>query len=83
MKWWVYAIILILVGLGVWKHYITFDPLNLVVLALLIWTQFNATSQRQQLADLIVQNHKTSLAAQKALLDKLTEVRAEVRRSKT
>ena len=82
MRWWIVALVFAGLGVGFYKHYVTLDPLNLVVLAALFWTQWASMSRQQQIADLIQQAHKVSTQNQKALATKLDELKVEVKRSK-
>ena len=80
MKWWIALLLFAAIGFGLYKHYVAFDPLNLVVLAALIWTQFASMARQQQLADIMMKSQEVLTANQRAILDRVTNVQADVHR---
>ena len=80
MKRWVSLLILIALGFGVYHRYVTFDPLSLLIIVVLMWNNLVLMGHNQQLANLIQQSSRLIVDNQKAIFTKIDNVRADLRR---
>lgn len=79
MRWWVALVILVAIGLGIWARIVTFDPLSLVTIVVLLWNNNVMMERQQQTADVIKKSHEIVTANQKAILENLKRITIQVK----
>ena len=83
MRWWIVLLIFAGLGYGFYKRWLVLDPLSIVNLVMLVWTQWASTGRQQQLADLIGEAHKVQAQNLKVVLSHIDQMKVEVKRSRT
>lgn len=80
MKWYIYLILFAILGTGFYFHLLSIDPLNIILLIVLLITQRGNTVRQEQLAELIKKSHEVTTTNQKIIFDQLKRISNEVRK---
>lgn len=80
MRWYVSAIILSALAVGVYFHVVTFDPVSFVMLAVVLLNNHNLMQRQEQTAELIKKSHDVTVANQKLVLDSIKRINADLRK---
>jgi Co/Zn/Cd efflux system component len=80
MKWYYSVGLIAALGLGVYFHFTTFDPITSAMLVVVLLNNHNLMKRQEETALLIKRSHDVLAANQKSLADSLKTLHSVVRK---
>lgn len=80
MRWYWSVFILIALAAGVYFHFITFDPISFIMLAVLLFNTHILMQRQEQMVEFIKKSHDVITANQKIILDTAKATRADLKK---